>query len=260
MTDWTQSIKSLSNHSLREKLENLRQQGKDDQNTDNLSEKEQFSILRNLANKIPSSENQSLTRILLVRHGESVSNAGLSSPVLYNEIPLTKDGVEQAKNFAVHFNPDNYNSTPSLIISSTFTRAIQTSIPFRERFKDTPFKTDDRIHEFQFLDPESCKNTTLEMRKSRVKHFWEICDPDYKDSEKSESFGDFVNRAKDFYENIFTETKGHSLVVIFTHGNFIKLIKMINERPNESSKKLMEEFPKQEDIPNLSILELHTKM
>src|ERR1700722_15302696 len=72
---------------------------------------------------------QQPTRILLIRHGQSVANAG-GTPPDHITNPLTELGHAQAKAFA-----DGFSCEPTLFLISPYTRAQQTSVPLRQRYR-----------------------------------------------------------------------------------------------------------------------------
>ena len=86
------------------------------------------------------------TRILLVRHGQSVTNAGGRAADQVSN-PLTELGRAQSREFA-----ERFDCKPTLFVASPFLRAQQTSEPLRQRFPDVPVE-EWPIQEFSFLNP-----------------------------------------------------------------------------------------------------------
>ena len=72
------------------------------------------------------------TKIILVRHGQSVTNAGGKAADQVSN-PLTELGRAQSREFA-----DRLECKPTLFITSPFLRTQQTSEPLRQRFPDVP--------------------------------------------------------------------------------------------------------------------------
>ena len=72
------------------------------------------------------------TTIILVRHGQSVTNAGGRAADQVSN-PLTELGRAQAREFA-----ERLDCKPTLFVTSPFLRAQQTSEPLRQRFPNVP--------------------------------------------------------------------------------------------------------------------------
>lgn len=83
--------------------------------------------------------------VYLVRHGQSAANAGIATTCNCT-IPLTELGKAQAQWLASHL------PKPDLICASDMTRAIETSIPTREKWPTIPFKILREVREFDYLD------------------------------------------------------------------------------------------------------------
>src|SRR5436309_16016109 len=93
------------------------------------------------------------TRIILVRHGQSVTNAGGRAADQVSN-PLTELGRAQARQFA-----ECLDCKPTLIVTSLFLRAQQTSEPLRLRFPDVPVEQW-AVQEFSFLNPALHRGTS----------------------------------------------------------------------------------------------------
>ena len=154
--------------------------------------------------------------IYLVRHGESVGNAGGRTNSA-TENPLTEKGWQQARDFA-----SNFKGKPDLIVYSPFLRAKQTAQPFMERFSDVPAE-EWPVQEFNILDANLCRGTTKEERWGMVKEYIERNDPDFVCGEGAESFNQLFGRVDNMLEKLRKIDK-NKLVVVFTHGNFIKAV------------------------------------
>src|SRR3984885_15550083 len=96
---------------------------------------------------------QQPSRILLVRHGQSVANAG-GIPPDHITNPLTELGHAQAKAFA-----DGFSCEPTLFLISPYTRAQQTSVPLRQRYPGVPIE-EWPVYEFNYLEPERDRKST----------------------------------------------------------------------------------------------------
>jgi probable phosphoglycerate mutase len=101
------------------------------------------------------------TRILLVRHGQSVANAG-GIPTDHIANPLTELGHAQAKAFA-----DGISCEPTLYLISSYQRAQQTSVPLRQRYPEVPIE-EWPIHEFHYLNPAQHNGTSEEQQILRT--------------------------------------------------------------------------------------------
>jgi 2,3-bisphosphoglycerate-dependent phosphoglycerate mutase len=127
--------------------------------------------------------------VWLIRHGESEANAGLptSHPMT---IELTAKGHQQAKEIASAF-----VTAPSLIVTSPYLRARQTTQPTRDRFPDVPF-VEWEVQEFTYLAPIRYLGTTTNERRPIVEVYWQNRDPFVVDGEGAESFSDMLIRVK----------------------------------------------------------------
>lgn len=105
-------------------------------------------------------------------------------------IPLTLKGLEQARVVA-----NGFYAQPDLIISSTFTRAKATADATIARFPMTAIEIWP-IHEFTYLAPSHCINTTGADRKAWVDDYWAKADPTYVHGEGAESFVNFIQRKR----------------------------------------------------------------
>ena len=174
------------------------------------------------------------TRVLLVRHGQSVANAGgRTTDHVFN--PLTDLGHTQARAFA-----DRLDCKPTLFVVSPFQRAQQTAEPLRERFPDVPVE-EWPIHEFTFLEPSRHSNTTEEERQPHVQAYWEKRDPGFADGPGAESFTQFLDRARDAIRRLAKANPG-GCVVVFTHGFFMQAFRLALLFPKASDAELRLNF------------------
>lgn len=150
--------------------------------------------------------------LLLVRHGESLANAGLptSDPTT---IPLTQRGHEQAEAIAA-----NLAIKPDLIASSPFARAQQTSVPLRKLYPDVRTETW-AVQEYIFFNLQGAPATTGAERRPLVDAFWQRCDP-FEKQPNAESFAEFWNRVVVFNQQVEQFSGRH--LVVFTHGFFMR--------------------------------------
>lgn len=166
-------------------------------------------------------ERQSVKHVRLIRHGESASNAGEAS-LDHASIPLTPKGVEQA-----HLVASSFSQAPDLIVASPFSRARATATATVALFSSVPFEIWP-IHEFTYLEPARCPNTTVAQRREWVDAYWSRSDPAFTDGEGAGSFLDFVSRAQAFLHKL-AEHPGDDLAV-FSHGQFINAVAWLIER------------------------------
>ncbi|OHT14850.1 phosphoglycerate mutase family protein [Tritrichomonas foetus] len=191
-------------------------------------------------------------RIVIVRHGESAANAGSAATTPFSEIPLTEKGKVEAQEYS-----KSVNEKPDLIICSSFLRAKQTSQPLRDKFPDVPFEINNDIHEFAYLNPDLCIGTTVQERRQRVIDFWAKQDPSYQDCDSTESFAQFVARAKSFLVYVHQKEERH--IIVFSHFLFMKLLELIIDNPNDSDLELMKKYPEYKetkDIKNCGTIEI----
>ncbi|MBN1450765.1 MAG: phosphoglycerate mutase family protein [Anaerolineales bacterium] len=160
-----------------------------------------------------------MVKVWFIRHGESEANAGLSTSTP-SAVQLTDTGWEQARKVSLAF-----VQKPSLIVTSKYSRTMQTAQPTIERFPSTPVETWD-IHEFTYLSPKKLGDTSKEDRQPLVKSFWTNCDPNYLHGTDAETFSAFLDRVEALKNKIIALEEGS--VVIFSHGFVIKAILWAN--------------------------------
>ncbi len=196
--------------------------------------------------------------ILLIRHGASQSNAGLptSSPDI---VELIDKGWEQAEDIAqfltdAHFHPD-------LIITSSYLRTKQTAAPTRLAFPYVP-KEEWPVQEFTYLSMWHEENSTIEDRRQWVDSYWDLSDPSYVYSPKSEtpvseSFEQFVARVRKVRERL--EQTELDFIVIFSHEQFINAFRWLSEpdskRITPETMRKFRAFLKKHPIPNGAIVQ-----
>ncbi len=171
--------------------------------------------------------------VLFIRHGESEANAGFptSDPA---SIALTLRGFEQA-----NFVSDLIDIKPDLVITSSYIRTQQTAEPFLKKHPN--IKTEIwPIHEFDFLSPKECMNTTVEQRKPWVKSFWDKCETDYNHGEDSESFGDFKSRVLASIKRL--EEVEEENIIVFAHGHVMRAVWQYFITQNENIDKVCMEY------------------
>lgn len=161
--------------------------------------------------------------ILLIRHGESKSNAGL--PTLCPEnVALTDSGIDQAQCIARCF---AFQVPPDLIVTSSYQRTKQTAVPTMLRFPSVPVEVWP-VEEFTYLSREEFVYPSGKAdRKPLVDVYWEICDPRLVDGPGSESFEQFIERVRGVVESI--KETSYDTIVIFSHEQFIRALQKVTE-------------------------------
>lgn len=180
-----------------------------------------------------------------MRHGESAANAGEPTRD-HASIPLTAKGLEQARMIA-----QSITSTPGLILASPFLRAQATALVTTALHPAAAFETRP-IHEFSYLAPARCVDTTLTQRRGWVEAYWERSDPAFSDGEGAESFLDLVARALAFLERLAEQPANE--IIAFTHGQFMNIVCwLLEKRPQEIDSRAMLDWRRYEianHIPN----------
>jgi 2,3-bisphosphoglycerate-dependent phosphoglycerate mutase len=194
------------------------------------------------------------TRIILVRHGQSVTNAGgRAADQVSNS--LTELGRAQSREFA-----ERLDCNPTLLVVSPFLRAQQTSEPLRQRFPDVPVE-EWPIQEFGFLNPALHRGTSEADRESHVVAYWQRKDPVYTDGPEAESFTLFLDRARETIRRLAERDPG-GCIVVFTHGFFMQAVRMVLLFPNARDAELMANFQRfhfLNIIQNIGSLELEVR-
>lgn len=169
-----------------------------------------------------------LKKVVLIRHGESVANAGLPT---YDpaSIPLTETGRRQAEQIA-----EKMTIVPDLIIVSPYLRAKQSAEPVITRFPQAKVECWPEVREFTYLSPASCAGTNVEDRKERVKAYWKAANPCYVDGEGAESFSQFMQRVDLVLQKL--DDVAAKSILVFTHGQFMRVLE--SEYRDRSFRKL----------------------
>ncbi len=190
-----------------------------------------------------------MKEILWIRHGQSVGNAGMPTRNR-SSFPLSPLGVEQAKALV-----PKLPMTPDLIVSSPFRRAWETAAPTSARFPSVPMEIWPEVHEFTYLSPASCVDTTTEQRRPRVKAYWNRLDPDYLDGGDAETFRDVMARAEHALEHLRSRWEAH--ILIFSHEQFIKCVQLALRAPDMPLADKMRSFTTLPPVRNCEIVPLH---
>lgn len=173
--------------------------------------------------------------IYLIRHAQSVGNVdGITES--HASIALTDLGHQQAQQL-LDVLPRAHH-----VIISPFLRTQQTAQPLLDRDALTPEILS--IEEFSYLSDLKCKGTTLQQRKPWVDAYWQNLDVDYVDAPDAESFRDLYGRVQalfTFLKSVKTHYVDQNLM-IFSHGQFLQLFKMLQAHPQPVSAELMRQF------------------
>lgn len=154
-----------------------------------------------------------MTEFWFIRHGESQSNAGLSSKADHST-PLTKRGELQSQCIA-----ENLTEAPDLIVISPYLRAIQTAEPTIAKFPDIPKQTWP-IQEFSYLSHQQYHNTNSNQRGVLSRTYFKQADPNLVLGDGGESFNQFIQRI----ENCLIRISDLDIdrIILFGHGWFMR--------------------------------------
>ena len=152
--------------------------------------------------------------IYLIRHAESVSNAG-GRTVNDKENPLTEKGVQQSIDLL-----QQISEKPDLIVVSPYFRAQQTARPLIEKNPDVAVEIWD-VQEFTYLDADRCNGTTHDERLLMHSEYRAQNDPNLIHGRGAESFNQLLQRVDTMFDKLKDVYK-NKFVVVFTHGHFIR--------------------------------------
>lgn len=154
------------------------------------------------------------------RHGQSITNSGATWPDPVS-IPLTKLGHQQAHHLAARWPND---AEPDLIITSHMLRTQQTAEPTSAKFAAIEREVWP-IHEFCYLSPIRCANTTWQQRQPWVDAYWKKADPLHTDGDGAESFAELIARIEVTLELIQRKHRqGYRKIAFFSHGQFLSVL------------------------------------
>lgn len=173
--------------------------------------------------------------IYLIRHAQSVGNIDGQTDS-HASIELTELGHQQAEKLAEVLPQANK------IMISPYLRTLQTAQPLLNR--DGLEAEVLSIQEFSYLSDLKCKGTTLSQRKPWVDAYWQGLDIDYLDAEDAETFRNFYQRVQALRYLLKTIQADYQTenLMIFSHGQFLQLFKMLSEKDSALSADLMHEF------------------
>ncbi len=191
-----------------------------------------------------------MTRVFLIRHGESESNAGLPSAGP-GATPLTAAGHRQAEQVARVL-----ADVPALIVTSPYLRARQTAQPTVSRFPAAACQQWP-VHEFTYLGDLHGRASTPREREPYARAYWNRADP-HAASPGAESFAGLLGRTADFLKRLSTQESGP--VVVFTHGLFMRAVAWSlltgTTTPDHEQMRSFRNFADRYLIPNAGVVEL----
>src|SRR5260370_40929561 len=162
--------------------------------------------------------------VLLIRHGESLSNAGLPTS-LPKDVVLTELGIKQAKCITEYLKSQ---FSLDLIVTSSYQRAKQTAEPTKDLFRSVSEK-EWPVHEFTYLSSMHGENSTVHDRRPLVETYWKMCDPFYFDGPGSESFEQFIERVHQVLMYL-KSSEEYDTIAIFSHEQFIRALLWLSQR------------------------------
>lgn len=189
-----------------------------------------------------------MKKIWLIRHGESIANAGAATQD-HDNIPLSVKGIRQAQELAA-----SVEGAPELIVTSPYLRAQQTALPMMAKFPDAGRGIWDCIREFVYLAPSTCVGTTAVQRRPRVLAYWRRLDPDYADGEEAESYKQLIGRI-DLTLSLLNRRE-ERFIILFTHAQFIRNFLLVYSNPGLTPKEYMAMFRRTEPVRNCQIVEI----
>jgi broad specificity phosphatase PhoE len=175
----------------------------------------------------------------LIRHGECLSNTGVTS-ARPHESALTAKGKLQAVEVARHI-----VHKPDLLVISMAKRSQDTALPIIERWPDVETQIWP-IQELVYLNPSEYHRYTPAERKYAVQAYWQRNDPEFFSGEGAESFADFIARI-DYFHQAVKNQKGY--VVVVGHGMFFLAYQLCLQHGFVATNQLMKLF-RQRDTNN----------
>lgn len=150
-----------------------------------------------------------MSRILFVRHAESVANAcGITMP--NNEIPLSEAGIQAARGLA-----EKLPAEPALVLVSRALRTQQTARPYCDRTGAVPV-VEPLLDELSIICPSLIQGMDGVQRRQVVRPLWEEPDPHRRAGPRADTFMEFQERVRCFADERLGQLP--SGTVIFGHG------------------------------------------
>lgn len=189
-----------------------------------------------------------MKKIWLIRHGESIANAGEPTQD-HASIPLSEKGLQQAQELALKI-----PAAPDLIVTSPYLRAQQTAMPTIGRFPQAKTGIWNCIHEFVYLAPATCVGTTFAQRRPRVMAYWRKLDVDYVDGDGAESYRHLIDRIQMTISLL--HSRPEPFILLFSHAQFIRNFLLVYEHPQWSPEQCMASFRQSKPVRNGQIIEI----
>lgn len=191
-----------------------------------------------------------MNQIWIIRHGQSLSNAGLPTTGPDDNV-LTATGEAQAKCVAIAI-----PHQPDLIVTSPYVRTHLTAQPLLQKFSNPSTETW-AVQEFSYLSLPHHLITNHTERRAMSIAFWQRCDPQFVDGERAESFGTLMKRVQ---ETLCQLRQVQGFTVLFSHSTFTKaLLWQILAAPariDAAAMRHFHSFHRGFRVPNASILKL----
>jgi 2,3-bisphosphoglycerate-dependent phosphoglycerate mutase len=172
-------------------------------------------------------------RIWVFRHAESMANAGHRTPTPA-AIDLSPEGYAQAEALAL-----TIGERPDRLVASPYVRSRHTLAPIARKYPGIELEIWP-IHEFTYLAPATCVNTSWQERKPRIDHYWRCLLPESVDGPGAESFEALMERADAFLNRIAAIDDGFTIVA--SHGHFMLAVSMLLEEGPKASDAAMARF------------------
>ncbi len=106
-----------------------------------------------------------------------------------------------------------------------------------------------------YLAPGCCIDTTAEQRRPLVQAYWDRCDAGHADGKGAESFSAMLGRVRNLQNGLATHPAG--CIVVFTHGQVMQAIRLLDTHPAAGERELMAqflEFDRQSPVRNGQVL------
>lgn len=192
-----------------------------------------------------------MKKVFLIRHAESLANAWHPT-VDPATVAITDKWKNQARLLA-----ESRNIDLDVIIYSLYTRTYQTARPMMEKFTDAAVVQSPYIHEFTYLDPVQCANTTFVQRKIARDRFWSDDDLFYQDWPGAESVDQLMTRVRLFVA--YLHALPDQCIAVFSHGQYIRVLMDVVSHPNKEYTKneIYRLLYETDDIHNCGVIELY---
>jgi len=179
-----------------------------------------------------------LTKLILVRHGESENNVeGIISTKL-DKYGLTEKGKKQAEEAAEKIKAEIF-SAGTVLFSSPILRARETAEIIAEKIK-VKIEFSDSIKEMALGRWDDCSEKELSLTDNLRKEYNKLSSEEkwsFKRGETGESSADVGERVYSWFEEILEKHAGKTIIIV-THGDpIIDLINKLKARDDKESAK-----------------------